>query len=346
MTHNFQIGNKKNEEAARLNALSSYNILDTPPEPAFDDIAMLASQACDTPIALVSLLDADRQWFKARVGLDACETPLNQSVCVHALKQRNTLVIPDLLHDERTSHSPLVTADPYLRFYAGARLENPNGVALGTLCVVDKLPRPEGLSEAQANALKALAGQVVAQLELRRAIMERDRALKAYHQAQQQMRADAVRCAALIRAQQAVSMSLGGIKPNISSILRDCLAAVPRADGAALITREDKKLTYDAAIGSAASQASAPKWSAVPFADLCMRTGQPFFSSDIFCDQRADPATVKLSSHRSLIIAPILRNGTNVSCLELCARLPGIFTDDDILTARLFAGVLGGIRME
>ncbi|GJD66578.1 hypothetical protein MPEAHAMD_6776 [Methylobacterium frigidaeris] len=307
---------------------------------------MLASQACDTPIALVSLLDADRQWFKARVGLDACETPLNQSVCVHALKQRNTLVIPDLLHDERTSHSPLVTADPYLRFYAGARLENPNGVALGTLCVVDKLPRPEGLSEAQANALKALAGQVVAQLELRRAIMERDRALKAYHQAQQQMRADAVRCAALIRAQQAVSMSLGGIKPNISSILRDCLAAVPRADGAALITREDKKLTYDAAIGSAASQASAPKWSAVPFADLCMRTGQPFFSSDIFCDQRADPATVKLSSHRSLIIAPILRNGTNVSCLELCARLPGIFTDDDILTARLFAGVLGGIRME
>lgn len=333
-------------EATRVEALAKYSVLDTPPEPAFDDIVMLASQVCDAPIALVSLLDADRQWFKARTGLDACETPLNQSVCVHALKQRDLLVIPDLIQDERTNCSPLVTADPHLRFYAGARLENPDGVALGTLCVVDKLPRPEGLSEAQGSALKALAGQVVAQLELRRAIMERDRALKAYYRAQQQMRADAFRCAALIRAQQAVSNSIGGISQNISFILRDCLAAVPRADGAALITRKDEQLIYTAAIGHFANKSDDHKWLLAPFADLCMRTGQPFFSCDISCDQRADPGTAKLSIHRSFIIAPILRNGINVSCLELCARLPGIFTDDDILTARLFAGVIGGFIME
>lgn len=345
MPHSIQEDDKSNQKSVRLDVLAKYDILDTPPDPAFDDIVLLAGQVCDAPIALVSLLDADRQWFKARVGLDACETPLNQSVCVHALKQRDLLVIPDLLQDERTSHSPLVTADPYLRFYAGARLENPDGVALGTLCVVDKLPRPDGLSEAQANALKALAAQVMAQLELRRAITERDRALKAYHRAQKQMRADAVRCAALVRAQQTAAMSVDGIEPNLAAILRDCLVAVPRADGATLITRDNDKITYAAAVGSVIDRVGESKCSSVPFADLCMRTGQPLFSSDIFCDYRADPTTVRLAGHRSLIMVPIAQNGTYVSCLEICARLPGIFTDDDILTARLFAGVIGGCQL-
>ena len=157
-------------EQQRLAVLDSFNILDTAPEVGFDDIVMLARQICDTPIALVSLVASDRQWFKAVSGLDACETPLNQSVCRHALNQATTMIIPDLTLDERTKANTLVTAGPLIRFYAGALLTTTSGVAIGTLCVIDTEPRPAGLTESQVAALEALARQVMAQLELRRAM--------------------------------------------------------------------------------------------------------------------------------------------------------------------------------
>ena len=159
---------------ARLNALASYGILDTPPEEGFDDIVMLAAQACGTPVALVSLVDRDRQWFKARIGFDLQETPLGESVCVHALRQTDLLVIPDLAADPRTADNPLVIGKPHLRFYAGAPLVAPGGEVLGTLCVIDHVARPDGLSPTQRLALEALAWQVMTQLELRRALTERD----------------------------------------------------------------------------------------------------------------------------------------------------------------------------
>ena len=162
------------QETARLAKLDSYGILDTPAEKGFDDIVLLASQLCDTPVALVSLVASDRQWFKAKIGLDACETPLSQSVCAHTLLQPGLSIIPDLTADPRTSNNTFVTGAPYLRFYAGARLEAPTGEALGTLCVIDTKPRPEGLTEKQRIALEALARQVVMQLELRRTVMMRD----------------------------------------------------------------------------------------------------------------------------------------------------------------------------
>jgi PAS domain S-box-containing protein len=166
------------DDAARLAALHRYDILDTPAEAGFDDIVLLASQICQTPVALVSLVDADRQWFKARIGFDACETPLAQSVCAHALHRPGLLVIPDLTRDPRTRRNTLVTGAPHLRFYAGARLETPEGHALGTLCVIDAEPRPGGLTEVQASGLEALARQVMAQIELRRALAARQAALR------------------------------------------------------------------------------------------------------------------------------------------------------------------------
>lgn len=165
------------DEAARLSAFDQYGILDTPPEQGFDDVVFLASQLCRTPIALVTLLAADRQWFKARLGFEPCETPLAQSVCVHALRQTGLLVIPDLTQDPRTRDNPLVAGEPYMRFYAGARLETSDGVGLGTVCVTDTQPRPGGLTPAQGQGLEALARQVMVQLEMRRALGRRDRAV-------------------------------------------------------------------------------------------------------------------------------------------------------------------------
>jgi PAS domain S-box-containing protein len=155
-------------EAERLSALESYDVLDSNPETAFDDIVALASQICGAPVSLISLVDRDRQWFKAKVGFEPTETPLSQSVCALAIGQREFFQITDLAADERTRHNTLVTDDPHIRFYAGAVLETPAGEALGSLCVIDGKPRPEGLSLAQVSALQALGRQVMAQLELRR----------------------------------------------------------------------------------------------------------------------------------------------------------------------------------
>jgi GAF domain-containing protein len=135
----------KNE--LRIAALDEYAILDTAPEAEFNDIVQLASEICGTSTSLISLVSDNRQWFKARVGFDPCETPIEQSVCSHALTQPGLLIIPDLTKDPRTQHNTLVTGEPHILFYAGARLETSEGVAVGTLCVIDGEPRPEGLTD-------------------------------------------------------------------------------------------------------------------------------------------------------------------------------------------------------
>lgn len=159
---------------ARLEALDAFDILDTEPEPEFDDIVFLASMICQTPVALVSLVERDRQWFKATVGFEGRETPIEQSVCSHALSSPETLVIPDLSLDARTQANTLVTDGPKIRFYAGAPLVLPNGVIVGTLCVIDRAPRPSGLTGDQKHGLEALARQVVVLLESRRNSLRKD----------------------------------------------------------------------------------------------------------------------------------------------------------------------------
>ena len=154
-------------ESSRLKALADYHILDSAPEEAFDDLARLAAQICGCEIALVTLVDEQRQWFKARVGLEATETPREHSFCAHAIAEpTNLLIVPDAARDARFSGNPYVTANPNIRFYAGAPLLNNDGLALGTLCVIDRKPRQP--KDSDLAALRILGRQVTYLLELRR----------------------------------------------------------------------------------------------------------------------------------------------------------------------------------
>jgi GAF domain-containing protein len=156
-------------DAARVDALQKYAILDSEPEQAFDDLTLLASYVCKTPMALISLVDEDRQWFKAKVGISATETSRDIAFCSTAIQQQDVFVVPDALQDERFRTNPLVVSEPNIRFYAGAPLINEDGYALGTLCVIDRTPRVLGSD--QEAALKALSRLVLMQMEFRRNLL-------------------------------------------------------------------------------------------------------------------------------------------------------------------------------
>jgi GAF domain-containing protein len=153
-------------EHARLELLRQYGILDTPAEPAFDEIAARAAEICQTPISLVSFVDRDRAWFKSAMGLAFREIPRETSMCAHAICGNDLYIVPDMLADERFSHNPLVTQKPHLRSYAGMPLLSPEGLSLGTLCVIDR--RPRELTQEQTAKLKELAIGAVLLLEIRR----------------------------------------------------------------------------------------------------------------------------------------------------------------------------------
>lgn len=153
-------------ENARLSALREFQILDTDFEPAYDDLTVLTAQICGTPIALISLVDADRQWFKSAVGLAVRQTSRELSLCAHAIHQTTPFIVPDTQADERFFDNPLVTGEPKIRFYAGIPLISREGYALGTLCALDRQPRQ--LTPEQLNGLRILTDQVLRLLELRR----------------------------------------------------------------------------------------------------------------------------------------------------------------------------------
>ena len=164
----LMFGRDEQIEKRRQAEMASYAVLDTPSEAEFDDIVKVASDVCGMPVSLISLLDGDRQWFKAETGFDRSETPLSQSICSYAVQQNDVFEIEDLTRDERTSANPLVTGGPQVRFYAGAPLRTPDGVSLGALCVLDT--KPNKLTPSQAFVLRTLAHQVVTTLELRRSL--------------------------------------------------------------------------------------------------------------------------------------------------------------------------------
>lgn len=156
-------------EIERLQALRDYRVLDTPQEKDFDDIVALASKICDTPIALVNLISEGRQWFKAKVGVEVSEMPLDVSICAHAILQHDIFEVHDTTADARFRDNPLVTMEDGLRFYTGAILKTPEGLPIGMLCVLDRKPRQ--LDPTQKFALGVLATQVMKQLELRKSAL-------------------------------------------------------------------------------------------------------------------------------------------------------------------------------
>jgi EAL domain-containing protein (putative c-di-GMP-specific phosphodiesterase class I)/GAF domain-containing protein len=156
-------------ERQRLAALRQMCVLDTPPDPALDRIIALTARLFDAPIVLVSLIDENRQWFKARVGLDVTETPRDQAFCAYAIRGRDVLIVPDATQDPRFMDNPLVTGAPHVRFYAGAPLRTQSGLNVGTLCVIDTKPR-DALSQEELALLQDLASLVIVRLETLRSI--------------------------------------------------------------------------------------------------------------------------------------------------------------------------------
>ncbi len=212
------------DETERLEELRALRILDTLAEAEYDDLVYLASRICGTPIALVSLVDHDRQYFKARVGLEPSETPRDVAFCAHAILKPELMIVPDALADERFANNPLVKSDPNIRFYAGTPLTTAAGHALGTLCVIDRVPRT--LDESQRESLRALGRQVESLLSLRRAKNEAEQASKAKGE-----------LLARLRAEQEQSDRL------LSSLFPQAVAERLRADPQATIVEEYEQAT-------------------------------------------------------------------------------------------------------
>jgi signal transduction histidine kinase len=180
------IPQKHKNETERLQLLNSYSILDTLPEEDFDNITAIASQICNIPISLITLIDNDRQWFKSHHGLDATETPRDYAFCAHAIHDNDKVfIVEDARKDERFHDNPLVTGSPKVVFYAGVPLNNNVGLPLGTLCVIDH--KPNVLSEKQLKALKALADQVMNLLELRKNKLHLEQAILELEQTNQEL---------------------------------------------------------------------------------------------------------------------------------------------------------------
>ena len=313
----------------RLSALAAFDVLDTTAEAGFDDVVALACQLCETPIALVSFVDGERQWFKASVGFDLSATTLDQSVfaptlVAPTLVAPRLLVIEDLSVDSRTRENTLVTGEPHLRFYAGVPLRTPDGIALGTICVIDTSPRPQGLSSAQASALQALARQVMSLLELRRALRDREDAV--------------ARQDALIDTQVRVDAASGDLPAILDAVVEGAMRAVPDAEGGAVLMRDGDDVCLHAARGGLARHQGMRLSLSGSLAGSCLQSGTPTLCMDSRLDVRVDHAAAERIAFRSCVLVPISRHGEIIGALKLQASRPGMFTDREMRLAQLFAG--------
>ncbi|WP_050733249.1 PAS domain S-box protein [Methylobacterium sp. ARG-1] len=312
------------EEDARIAALAAFDILDTPPERGFDDIVHLARRLCAAPVALVSLVDRDRQWFKARAGFPPCETDLDRSVCKFVLTEPGVLQIPDMTRDPRTRANPLVTGEPRLRFYAGAPLRTPEGQVLGSLCVIDHAPRPCGLSPEQVEDLEALARQVMDQLLLRRSLSDCDRAGR-------QGEAVAVTLAG-------VAAAGGDLDASFGAVLAGAMRAVPAAEAGVVEVREGDDLVYRAVTDGLAPHLGLRLPILGSLAGACYRDDVPLLVADVLRDHRVERELAEKLRLRSCLMVPVRRGGIVVGVLKLQSSRPDAFAEGDLQVLGVFAG--------
>ena len=258
-------------ETQRLNALKQYAVLDTPAEPAFDDLARLAAHICQTPIALIVLVDSTRQWFKAKVGMETAETARDLAFCAHAiLNSSEVLEVHDARRDERFFDNPFVTSDPHIRFYAGVPLVTQDGYALGSLCVIDS--KPHTLSAEQLTALRILGRQTMSQLELRRYSAEMTRQ---------------------VAENQRTEMLLQQQFDNLSASKQETdrlLALGEKLRLALLSVLEDEKLTGENLRASEARLASAQQRAKIGSWELSLADKSGTWSDEMFRLFARDPA--------------------------------------------------------
>ena len=324
----------------RLAALRSYDILDTSTEQGFDDLAALAKQICATPVALVTLLDRDRQWFKAHVGTEISETPIGSAICRHAIGHEGVLVIPDLAADPRTAANPLVTEPPHVRFYAGAPLTTPTGIMLGTLCVLDVVPRPEGLSPEQLVTLEALARQVMGQLELRRALSERDAAIRSHEAGNAVALAEAARLEAMIATQQAVAVAEADLRVVFQAIVEGALRVVDAADGAVIELRDGNELVYDTVSGTSTPHRGIRLGMEQTLSGKAVLTERPLYCADTRADDEMDHAQARELGIRSMIVVPVTRRGEPIGALKVQSSRADAFSPRDVVMTQMLAGLV------
>ncbi len=322
-------------DPVRLSALARYDILDTMPEAGFDDVVEIARAVCEARAALVSFVGDDRQWFKARIGFEPCKTGLDSSVCVHAIAvpAGELLVIGDLARDRRTAANPLVTGEPRIRFYAGAPLRTPQGEVLGSLCVLDVRPRPEGLTPIQEATLRALARQVMSLLELRAAVLQRDAALE-------QRRQDDRRRETLMATQAAISASSGDLEVILDHLVAGAMKAVPAAQGGTIELLDGDALVYRAAHGILAPHRGFRIGLEGSLSGLTLTGGKPILVDDASLDPRADKKAAAHVGMRAALFVPMRPAGRPVGVLMLQSAVPGAFTPRDLETAQLFAATV------
>ncbi len=322
------------QDASRARALASLRVLDTPEEQAFEDIVFIASQTCDAPIALISLLDSDRQWFKARHGLDVDQTPIDQSVCRIDIDDAHLLEVTDLSQDGRTHANPLVTGERTFRYYAGAPLTLRSGEVVGRLCVIDTTARPAGLSDTQKTLLLALARQASDHLELRRiarasermaelqtALVEIGEHIRNSPDASQMTHAAAKIVGRVLNVERA---GFGFIDDDVRSIDIESDWTAP---GTASIAGRHRFEDYGA------------------IRDHLAR-GEPLVIEDVLTDERtaADPAAMQAVGVEALVNMPVRQHGRTVAALIVNSAHRRIWMPEELtflrsVADRLEAGV-------
>lgn len=316
--------------ASRLELLADFAVLDTPSEEAFDDIVFIAAQTCRAPIALISLLDRDRQWFKARLGIDAPETPIDQSVCKQDIDRPGLLIIPDLTQDDRTRGNPLVTGDPHLRFYAGAPLVSDRGIVIGRLCVIDREPRADGLTDDQQKMLAALARQVVVQLEQKRSV--RIAAELARLQASLATIGEHIR-----RSSDLDDMTIG-----TAEIVGTALGLDRAAFGEVDAAMEVVTIRSDWTAAGVAGIAGAPAFAADDGIRDELAAGRPLIVHDAATDPRTcgDSAPLRALGTGALVTMPVQERGATIGLFIVQARHARRWTTSELAFLRSVANRL------